>query len=593
MKYIVKGNYYVDIDHLHQLRITGPGNHLLCGLTLPTQAKVEMDAHELEDGELEVHLEIFTSQMQLHYPLVTDIRTLRSLTEPVVPTPNYRQLIESNAENIMPEFIDWKEVGDAITISCTNTYHDENAFTYGCELEFSASLVTDKHPSYVELTTTEDSLHLTIRTISNITVESIEESSLFLPRTLPTDPQLDQYIYALYDQLGQDIEHLVRTKKTSSFEYGTIFPRDWVEAADLGEDDFTPKTVDFMYEQSMKYVSDKGEGWHEEIIGQYKTRVKSFPELVDRKMIDIEPHYILGLTRLSHNFLSREDVHQKFISIAHFVVLNANEQRLISFKRLPDTEGFYFVGNWRDSENAFPNQTSPLSPYDVNCVFYPEALRQIKAQAEYLQQTDLDMLDTLIEKWDRNKERFRLYHDDKTVGYSLALHGKKNLPLPIAHIDESFDLFYNRPSIEEVDSFARKVVDPSYFFTPVGPILVDAESSAYTTRQYHGKVIWPKQVAFVVAGLARQYRYGVRNSWPEIVLKHIRTAIIKTSEASFLAWKTLESVPELYYFNEQTNTAQLYTQQENYEGQMSLVQLWSAVGARRIIREYLRIIKSE
>lgn len=588
MEYIVRGNYYVDIDNNHQLRITGPGNHLLCGISLPTTTKPTITHSKLTYDTLTLTLELDEKKVTTHLPLVTDIRTLRSLTEPIIPTPLYTQLAENYPEQVMPEQI--KEDSDAQSNSYTftNSYHDGADYTYGCRIFLSNKYASTIDGNILTISSQQKPLKIKLQTISNITVETLEDSSLFQVSELDSG-SLDPRIYDFYEQSGQDIDHLVRTKKTSSFEYGTIFPRDWIEAADLGEDDFTQKTFDYMYEQSMKYVNDKGEGWHEEIIGQYKTKTEHKSDLVDRKMIDIEPHYILGMSHLSSDFLNRSDIHTKFIAIAQFVIHNAQEQNLISFKRQKETDGYYLVGNWRDSEKAFYNQKSPLSPYDVNCVFYPEALRHIKTNANYLQIDPHINIDELITKWDRNKQKFRLYHADNLIGYSLALHGKKNLPMPVAHIDESYDLFYNRPSIEEVDSFARKVIDPDYFYTPAGPILVESDARDYSTKQYHGKVIWPKQVAFVVAGLGRQLRYAQEHAWPEVVRHNISDAIITTAEASFYAWRTLDSIPELYYFDDHKNKARLYTDQKDYEGQMSLVQLWSAVGARRIIREYLNV----
>jgi len=587
MEYIVKGNFYCDIDLQNQLRITGPGNHLLCGLTFPTDVDVSIASYDLIEDQLFVKIKTLSETIKINAPLVTDIRTLRNETEPVIPTPTYRELSSQENSQVNADKIELVSSETGTTLRTTNSYMDDKSYTYGCELFFEKTFQVAQENNLI-IISGRVPITFNIITISNIALETLNQKSLFTFEAPSNITRLDPFMYKLYEKMGREIDHLVRTKKTSSFEYGTIFPRDWIEAADLGEDDFTQETVDYMYEQSMKYVSDKGEGWHEEIIGQYKTKTQVRSNLVDRKMIDIEPHYILGLDRLSNNFLAREDIKSKFVAIAKFILHNAKEQELISFKRLPNYDGYYLVGNWRDSEQAFINQKSPLSPYDVNCVFYPEALRQIKTYSKYLEISHDASIDKLIQKWDRNKQKYRLFHDKDTLGYSLALHGKKNLPIPVAHLDESYDLFYNRPSIEEVDSFARKVIDPDYFFTPAGPILVDADAPEYSTRQYHGKVIWPKQVGFVVAGLARQYKYGIKNQWPQIILEHIVNAILITAQSSINAWKTLKLVPELYYYDSQSQTAKLYTDQENYEGQMSLVQLWSAVSARRIIREYLR-----
>lgn len=180
----------------------------------------------------------------------------------------------------------------------------------------------------------------------------------------------------------------------------------------------------------------------------------------------------------------------------------------------------------------------------------------------------------------------------KLIGYSLALHGRKNIPLPVSHLDESYDLFYGLPSLEEISSFASKIQDEDFFYTPVGPILVSADEDSFTTKEYHGKVIWPKQVAFAVAGLTKQYHRGLNENWPWPLIQNIRQSIIKTSEAFFKGITDLGGVPELYYYDPQRNIARYYTDQEEYEGQMSFIQLWSAVGARRIIHDYLTVTEN-
>jgi hypothetical protein len=232
-----------------------------------------------------------------------------------------------------------------------------------------------------------------------------------------------------------------------------------------------------------------------------------------------------------------------------------------------------------------------LSPYDVNCVFYPQSLKIIREFYQFFEIENLSALNELIEYWSQQKNKFRLYHDRNIIGYSLALHGKKHAPLPIAHLDESYDLFYGSPSLEEIVSFAEKAIDPNFFYTPAGPLLVDVDDENFSTEHYHGKVIWPKQAAYAVAGLGKQFRRGLREGWPWPMIEKIKSAVITTSEACFNGWIQLGCVPELYYYDEVEKRARLYTDQAKYEGQMSLIQLWSSVGCRRIIQEYASVKK--
>jgi hypothetical protein len=592
MHYFIKENFYGDLNNDNQLRLTGPGNHLLCGLQFPQDLEVSIEQVELEYGQFMVTLCVPVQSLRIAIPLVCDIRTLRSHTEQKIPRPSFEDLLKQNIDAVMPRFYQLSRKPTVSALRFWNEYSDQGMlYHYGCTILIAAEDVVHRRGKWLKLSTSKPSLSMVVVATTNITIDDPLNGSLFQSQTLSTQQSLDPWMTTLYETLGLEIDHLIRTKKTSSFEYGTIFPRDWIEAADLGEGDFTPETLAYMYNQSMRYISEKGEGWHEDIIGEYKTKLGESDTLIDRKMIDIEPHYILGFERLPADFLAQDEIRQKMKLVAHFIIQNASQQKYISFKRLPDDDGYYLVGNWRDSAEAFPRQKSPLSPFDVNCVFYPRSLELLRKHAGYFDlEKDAKKIEKLIERWQQHKLRFRLYHDDDLIGYSLALHGKKNIPLPIAHLDEAYDLFYGQPSMEEVDSFARKLIDPDFFYTPVGPLLVDADDDYFSTQQYHGKVIWPKQSAFAVAGLARQLKWGLQQGWPAPVIASIKKSIRITCEASFRGWRDLKSVPELYYYDHETRMAKFYTDQPEFEGQMSLIQLWSAVGGRRIIREYAEVI---
>lgn len=594
MRYFIKGNYYFDIDLQNQLRVTGPENHLLLGLAVPPHFPIEIDSYDEIEGQLSIELTIPTQEITVPLPLVTDIRTLRHFIEPVVPHPTYKDLVDAGNQEVIPRNVELQEMGGLTVLRLTNSYVDEGKEkTYGSELFFPPDYLVTLSGKNLGIRSSSESIQMLIYSVATVEDELGFETPVFDESGDFDSALFSEEIVNLFEEAKVHIEHLVKSKKTSSFEYGTIFPRDWIESADLGEGDLSIETIDYMYRQSMKYVSESGEGWHEEVIGEYRTRLGDSSKLVDRKMIDIEPRYILGVPRVSKRFLFDEENHEKLKRVAAYLMQQAEKKSLISFKQInPEQEAYYPVGNWRDSANAFPGQKSPLAPYDVNCVFYPQALATIYKYHEYFEVEDLEKLSQLIEKWNRNKVKYRLYHPDDVIGYSLALHGKKNIPMPIAHLDESYDLFYNTADLESIVSFAKKIVDPDFFYTPVGPLLVATDEPAFTTKQYHGKVIWPKQVGFAVAGLGRHYRLGEREEWPQPVMETIAGAIMVTCEASFRGWIDMRSIPELYYYDRENDRARLYTDQENYEGQMSLIQLWSAVSCRRIIREYQYIKKT-
>jgi hypothetical protein len=68
----------------------------------------------------------------------------------------------------------------------------------------------------------------------------------------------------------------------------------------------------------------------------------------------------------------------------------------------------------------------------------------------------------------------------------------------------------------------------------------------------------------------------------------LREAVLKTAEANLRAIVALGEVPELHY--DQAGVAHLYNDQPEAEGPMNTVQLWSAIGIRRILRTYTDLL---
>lgn len=584
MMYYIKDNFYFDIDRQNQLRITGPQNHLLLGITFPSHITAIIESFEIEKNQLVITLQLSSKELETAIPIVCDIRTIRSFTEGKRPTPTFDQLVQLRVDEVLPQIVRRISHGDHYTYKFITAYTDERGKKrrFGTKLYIPSTYKNSLTDMRLKVSASEN-IKIRIKTISNVRAPKQLKTGIFIHNETKLK---DQALAHIYVKAGDDIEHLIRSQKTSSFEYGTIFPRDWIESADLGRNDLLQEIVDYMYLQAMKNISETGEGWHEEIVGAYRTKV-SWGNFVDRKMIDIEPRYILGMNTLSKSFILKRENKHKLQLVAHYILRNAEEKELITFKRIGASDNYYRVGNWRDSERAFPGQRSPLAPYDVNCVFYPLALKIIKRYKDYFKIKDLHWLDHLISKWDHHKQKFRLYHPYGIIGYALALHGSKNKPLPIAHLDESYDLFYGDPSLEEVYAFATKITDSDFFYTPVGPVLVANDEEDLSQGDYHGKVIWPKQAAFAIAGLTRQYKKGIEENYSENILKVIKKAVLAISEACFAGWKDLNAIPELYYYDTRTKKAHFFTDQKDFNGQMSMIQLWSSVGARRIINDYM------
>ncbi len=587
-QYYIKGNYYFDIDENNQLRISGPGNHLFAGISFPQGVTIQIEDFFLKGEKLFIDLVTNTKNLRTNKPVISDIRTVRNYIEGSREVVTFKDLVQKGIDEVIPQEIKKKEGKYHRRFCYLNIYLNEFAEErfYGTCVIVSREFRTIFSKKSISIKGNKN-IKFRISTRTNIQSTDRIEFKIFKGEAFDQS-LLSEFLISLYEESKRNIEFLIRGRRTSSFEYGTIFPRDWIESADLGVDDLTQETIDYMYKQSMLNVSEEGEGWHEIAVGQYRTKVKDPESVIDRKMIDIEPHYILGLRFLSPAFLTNENNREILNRVADFVLKMAREHSLITFKPIKGQEDDYYkVGNWRDSEQAYPSQRIPLAPYDVNCVFYPQCLLEIREHSDYFEITDIEEIQNLIDKWNKNKDKFRMYHPDDLIGYSLALHGQKHKPLPTPHLDESYDMFYGDPSLEEVISFAIKLIDSDYFFTPGGPILVAADEDDFDTTQYHGKVIWPKQSAYCTAGLVRQIKRGLSESWGVDILQILKESVIKTCEASFKGWQDIGYVPELYYFNKQENKSKPYTAQEEYEGQMSSIQLWSSVGARRMIRDYI------
>jgi hypothetical protein len=119
--------------------------------------------------------------------------------------------------------------------------------------------------------------------------------------------------------------------------------------------------------------------------------------------------------------------------------------------------------------------------------------------------------------------------------------------------------------------------------------LVD-KKSGYSSKDYHGEVIWIKQTAFAVLGMYNAYKKGEELGWAKGSLKTIKEAITVTSEKTITAVAQMQAVPELYIWDKQKNKALFYDSQEGIEAQMSKIQLWSAVGIRQIINVYYKML---
>lgn len=573
--------YYVDFDTLGQFRIIGPNNHLYCGLIdIPRHHLTVRSVKAETDGSLRVKGFFTPEQLRLYEPVMGDIRSIRQFQKT---SPQFLALRHEHPGEIAPHFTHLQHGKKNTALTFRRTY--------GNHL-YQVVFVFPKQIDIQQITTPLKGYELKTSG-KRIPFEIIADTDDIHPTTIgdlftthPTD-----FTWSVFGRLAPlvkrelrltelEIEHMLTWNKTSGDRFGTVFPRDWMEAADIGMHDLSSTARMHMYAQALKQVNVKGEGWHEDVIGERRYQyLQQHKELVDRHMIDIEPHYLMGLDRLPDDFLMDTYTLQSVQRVARFVITKARQRKLITFKKKNKKE-FFLTGNWRDSSWAYKQLSPIIAPFDVNAVFYPRAL-QVLHEKEHLLNLRVPDLHNILEDWLEIKQRYCFTNPDGRSAFALALLGKNEKQLAVNHLDESYYLTYLEATEKEVESFVDRLMDPAYFYTPSGPVLVAKNNQyGYTPDEYHGEVIWTKQVAYAVLGLSKHLKTAIIQDWPLPLKRKMRSAITKTCENMIRVYAKLGYIPEVHA--DEGGKPILPTDPQG----VSRVQLWSAVGARRIFRKY-------
>jgi hypothetical protein len=624
----IEGSYYLDFDQHGQLRIVGPNNHLHFASVGIYKDDLRIDEVYSQQGELIVKGSIIARKRFLHDPIVAHVMKVRHYIDVQNQVkPDFATVLRKNRADILPNYIGLHYTSKGYQIEYKRLYQNH---WYGVIMTLAPGidvLRQDRRRGFNLKSNVSNEINFTIETITD-SQPSSRLSKVISGHRIHTDVfgESARQVNALLDRTAIEVTHLVRSNKTSGFDYGTVFPRDWMESADLGKGDFDPAALHYMYHKALEFVDPQGMGWHENVVGEFefekrqeakelgagidalldqssrlglalKDLIKQVEQMyIIRNMVDIEPRYVMGLDDLPHQQWGGQDL-DRIKRAASYVISQAETVDLITFKKIPPIlrrhkhDEYYNAGNWRDSMHGYKMVHPVIAPYDVNVVFYPRALEVIDQHAELLK-ADKKKVAALRKKWSRVKDWYRFTNADGSNAFALALYdikftrgGLEFKKLAVNHLDEAYEHFYAHPSEAEVTSFASRVLDPGYFYTPSGPILVGAREKGYNTTNYHGKVIWTKQTAFTVAGLYRQLLVAERKQWSLSTRQLLQEAIKATSRASIDAWLKLGGIPELHY--DYRGRPRYYDEQPRPEGRMNTVQLWSAVGARRIIKTYV------
>ncbi|MFA6296885.1 MAG: hypothetical protein WC663_06015 [Patescibacteria group bacterium] len=608
----IEGGYYIDFDELGQFRIIGPNNHLYLGLIDIPRHKIKINKVESTNGKVKIDGTFLSERVNLYYPAMDDIRTMRSLiTKEYAAKPfvSFLEIRQNFFDKLVPQVVKHRKVGFSDLLVYKRFYGEK--YWYQTLFEFTSNDVViesiDSPYKGHQISDMTKKGEINFRIISSTNdINRSKIKSFFEPIEFNFDTfgKYKKTVEYFWKMTEVEVRHLITWGKTSGDYYGTIFPRDWMETSDLGVHDLLPKVRDYMYEVSLKNIDKDGEGWHEDVVGEYKYEHQlAGKDIFNRRMIDIEPHYIFGLKMLSNDFLINKENKEKIKLTANYILKQARENNLILFKKLPKElqtkdKKYYEMGDWRDSEWSYKKISPKIAPFDVNVVFYPEALRVLKDYQEKLGMTIPD-IDDLIKKWNKVKGYYKFKNEDGLLAYALALYdvegekkGKKikYKQYKVNHIDESYLYTYCDGSKNEIESFCKRLLDKKYFYTDAGPVLVgQSDKAGFTTMDYHGLVIWTKQTAYIVLGLSKHLKKSIVEEWDKDLQKLIKKTLLVTCENMIKAFDKLKMIPELHYCDDQ-GKARFWTEQSNVGGRMSKVQLWSAVGARRIIRKYYELM---
>lgn len=591
----ISGGYYVDFDAHEQFRIIGPNNHLYCGFIDIPRHKITIDSVKDEDDSLCLKGSFKSQKLNLYYPVMDDMRTVREK----IGSKTFLQIRRKIYDQLVPQFVRKTKKNGKTFLKFKRRYGDKYYQTI-FEFKNGIEIKKIKEPfAGFEINTTQKKIDFIIKASTNdINCKELKKISLLDKKDFDFKifGEKKELVEKIWSQTDIEIKHLLEWEKTSGDRFGTIFPRDWMEAADLGHHDLTPETRGYMYEESLKNVNAKGEGWHEDVVGEFKYEYEiSGKDILDRKMIDIEPKYLMSIEYLPQSFWMKKDNREKMRLVAKYVLKQAREKKYITFEKYEDT------GNWRDSGNAFKRIGDCIAPFDVNAVFYPKALQSIKNNYKKLGLKDDEILDLekIYEKWKNKKREYQFEDENGELVYAIAFYRTKEKngdhkyqKMELSHLDESYLYTYCRGSQKDLESFCRRLLDPNHFYTKSGPLLVAKKSKYfYTPQEYHGLVIWIKQTAFVILGLSKHLKLSIIEEWPLSTQRMIKNVILKIAEDTLNAVEQMESIPEVYVDIEGKPIP--YSDLTGNKNKGSEVQLWSAIGIRRIIRKYYELLTDE
>lgn len=599
----LEGGFYIDIDHMEQFRVVGPGDHFYFGMI---NEKENIRNYEITDvfskGEdLFIKGYFFGPKAKFYFPVMGDIRTLRTyMYEKLKKIRTFFEIRKNFPEVLLPERVIQSQRNNETSLKFERRFGSNY---YGSELILDNKTKIIKNTSYFLFSSDKPIINFSLRLYASNFFRQEIFGNIFLKKSIDFKKLNSQgeKAKAILNRARIEVDHLLKYKKTSGFDYGTIFPRDWTETAMLGYDDFTEETLNYIIKKSLRYVDEKGKGWHEAGVGEYaySRSLKNLP-LVTREMIDIEPRYILTFGMFPEIFKKDKILLSKIKRVASFLLGKAGKYPIIKCQEISFQCGQvkngerpkalrFKSGNWRDSISAYlKSNSSCIIPYDVNAVFYPVCLKIIQKHKKVLEINNKN-LDNIVLEWQNKKDLFKFQNKDGLTAYALALlskgHSKDFEKLSVNHTDEAYSMIFSNPPEEDILSLAKRVLSKDYFYTKSGPLII-GKNQGYNSLQYHGEVIWLKQIGLLSMGFRNQLH---RDDLSKDTKETLKRAIKYLFNSLLYSFSFLDLLPELLV--DRRDAPMLYNNQKGVEGHMNKIQLWSAEGARRVILDYYHVFK--
>ena len=265
----ISGGYYVDFDAYEQFRIIGPNNHLYCGLIDIPRHKITINSIKDRENVLYVKGHFNSQKVNLYYPAMDDMRTVRE----EIGSETFLQIREKIYDRLVPQFVR-KAKKDGKTLLKFKRRYGRKYYQTIFEFNSGIEVKKIKRPfAGFEISSNLKKIPFIIKASTNdINCNKIKKVSLIDKKDFNFQIFGDKkdLIEKIWSQTEIEIKHLLEWEKTSGDRFGTIFPRDWMEAADIGHHDLTPEVKSYMYEESLKNVNSRGEGWHEDVVGEFK-----------------------------------------------------------------------------------------------------------------------------------------------------------------------------------------------------------------------------------------------------------------------------------------------------------------------------------